>query len=120
MKKANKATLTLDKIEQTTHNSVTKALINVAIQFVNPDATEETETFKFRCTHHAIRLVSDHRVDFIKLLVKWLDATSTIRTAKGKTVQALKSNQDEVLIFCRKMLDAHTQLQETKTICKIN
>lgn len=119
MKKANKATLTLDKIEQTTHNSVvTKALINVAIQFVNPDATEETETFKFRCTHHAIRLVSDHRVDFIKLLVKWLDDCNH----KQKTVQgaALKTNNDQILMFSRKMLDAHLQLQETKTICKIN
>lgn len=112
MKKANKATLTLDKIEQISHHSVTKALINVAIQFVSPDATEETVTFKFSCSHNAIRLVSDHRVDYIKLLVNWLDALTHKK--------ALKTNQDEVLIFCRKMLDAHLQLQETKTICKIN
>ncbi len=65
--------------------------------------------FKLNATSIAVRVMSDHTVGELQILLNWLSDDS-------KDDDNLRTNQSEVILFAKKMIKANESLKEIKEI----
>ena len=99
-----KTTLKLEKIE-TLSGGVDVAHIDLELHF---PYLEKTLNVKLRSTHHVLRLMSDHRISDLQLLMDWLNKSSDKKT--------LRTNDGEIILFAREMFKANKSLKEIRNI----
>tara|TARA_R100001086_G_scaffold27644_1_gene12815 strand:- start:346 stop:651 length:306 start_codon:yes stop_codon:yes gene_type:complete len=98
-----KARITLESVETLT-GGVDVALIDLTL---HRQDLGKNFRFKLRSTAHVVRLMSDHRICDLELLIDWLKESSNNKT--------LRTNETEILIFARDMFKANKILKESKT-----
>jgi hypothetical protein len=65
--------------------------------------------FKLNATSLAVRVMSDHTVGELQILLNWLSEDS-------KDDDNLRTNQSEVILFAKKMIKANESLKEIKEL----
>ena len=99
-----KTTLKLEKVE-TLAGGVDVAHIDLHLHFPH---LEKTLNVKLRSTHHVLRLMSDHKIPDLQLLMDWLNKSSDNKT--------LRTNNGEIILFAKEMFKANKTLKELRCI----
>ena len=100
-----KARITLESVETLT-GGVDVALIDLTL---HRQDLGKNFRFKLRSTAHVVRLMSDHRISDLELLMDWLKESSD----NNKT---LRTNEGEIIIFAKDMFKANKILKESETL----
>ena len=98
--------LKLNKIESL-GSGVKVANLNLKLSVVS--SYYDSIDFKLRATGIAIRVMSDHTVGELQILLNWLSNDS-------KDDDNLRTNQSEVILFAKKMIKANELLKEVKEL----